>query len=86
MFIIYTVYWCNRIIHLCTNIIRYQLLNIFVYISVKMFLLTEDPKLSVVEYIMQLSLFIEKNILYPLTFIFAFNLSAHYYKFKFGDM
>ncbi len=44
------------------------------------------PSLSLIEKIMQWFLFVEKNILYPLTFLFAFNLSAHHYKARFGDL
>lgn len=48
--------------------------------------ITEDPKLSVLEQLLQLSLFLEKNVFYPLTFLFAFNLSAHHYKIVFGEL
>ena len=46
----------------------------------------EMPKVSRVEHMLQWLLFIEKYILYPLTFLFAFNLSAHHYKARFSDM
>ena len=42
--------------------------------------------LSPIEKVMQWLLFLEKNILYPLTFLFAFGLSAHHYKLRFGDL
>lgn len=44
------------------------------------------PKLSPLEQILQLLLFLEKNVLYPLTFLFAFGLSALHYKAVFGDL
>jgi len=45
-----------------------------------------EPRLSNVEKVMQWLLFIEKNVLYPLCFLFAFNLSAHHYQARFGDL
>ena len=47
---------------------------------------TEMPKVSYVEHMLQWLLFTEKYILYPLTFLFAFNLSAHHYRARFTDM
>ena len=44
------------------------------------------PKLSPLEKIQQGMLFMERNLLYPLTFLFAFGLTAHHYKAKFGDL
>ena len=44
------------------------------------------PKVSYVEHVLQWLLFTEKYILYPLTFLFAFNLSAHHYKARFMDL
>lgn len=52
----------------------------------KCFSSIEEPKLSVVEHLMQWSKFLEKNVFYPLTFLFALNLSAHHYKIVFGEL
>lgn len=46
----------------------------------------EMPKVSYIEHVLQWLLFIEKYVLYPLTFLFGFNLSAHHYKARFTDM
>ena len=45
----------------------------------------ESPKVTPVEWFLQVSLFLEKNLLYPLSFLFALNLSALHYKARFGD-
>jgi len=42
--------------------------------------------LLIIERILQISLFLEKNIFYPLSFLYAFNLSALHYKARFGDL
>ena len=44
------------------------------------------PKVSFAEKILQMTLFLEKNILYPLVFLVGLNLSAVYYKAKFGNL
>ena len=44
------------------------------------------PVLSPIEKVMQYLLFLEKNVFYPLTFLFAFGLSAHHYVLRFGAL
>jgi hypothetical protein len=46
----------------------------------------ELPEVSIIEHILQVSLFIEKNVMYPLSFLFGLSLSAVYYRAKFGDI
>lgn len=50
------------------------------------FVFLAAPEMSPVEKVVQWLLFIEKNVLYPLSFLFAFGLSAHHYKARFGDL
>jgi len=61
-------------------------LDIFYFLFINFFHPSEDSKLSVVEYLLQWLIFIEKSIFYPLTFLFALNLSAHHYKLEFGEL
>ena len=44
------------------------------------------PKVSVMEKILQVTLFVEKNILYPFTFLLGINYVAIYYNAKFGNL
>ena len=46
----------------------------------------EQPRVTVVERFLQLSLYVEKNVLYPLSFLFALNLSALHYQTRFGEL
>ena len=44
------------------------------------------PKVSVMEKILQVTLFVEKNLLYPFTFLLGINYVAVYYNAKFGNL
>lgn len=46
----------------------------------------ETPSVSVLERLLQMSLFLEKYIFYPLSFLYGFNLSLLRYKTIFGDL
>ncbi|XP_019858793.1 PREDICTED: pecanex-like protein 1 isoform X1 [Amphimedon queenslandica] len=50
------------------------------------FEVTEQPKVSLVEQLLQVSLFLEKNVFYPLCFLFGINITAVYYRAKFGEI
>lgn len=49
------------------------------------FEVTVAPKVSVMEKILQVTLFVEKNVLYPFTFLLGINYVAVYYNAKFGN-
>jgi hypothetical protein len=76
-----------RIVTLYRGFVTYPVSFSFLsLLSLSLPSLPEMPKVSYVEHILQWLLFIEKYVLYPLTFLFGFNLSAHHYKARFTDM
>ena len=68
----------------CMYVRMYVCMYVCMYLYTYLHLGT--PKVSVVERILQVTVFLEKNIAYPLTFLFGLNLTANYYLLRYGHM